>query len=143
MPIKLATLEHANAICRLVIEAREEFTWNAPPVKIVNTMRMLTAVLPEGYSGVMVEDNAVVGAVVLRKGAPWYSTEEIMIEVFTYVREGYNGIELLRGAVRCAQAFKLPLMLAQTSGIQVDRMVAMYKKLGFQIVGFAGVRMPP
>ena len=133
--IRPAKLTDLPRLCELAMEMHAESPFPLPPVnpdKLIKGLMRATVIVWEANEKIM-------GFIALQQGQFWYADESFVADLLFYVhpegRKSYAARDLIRAAQDYAKIKKLPLVLAPTNGVDVERKHAFYTRMGMRQLG--------
>lgn len=140
--LRAGTMDDILVISQMVQLASLTQAYKTAEFDTEKTMGVILRCIENGLCSVVIDNSkpgTICGCIMARVAAPWWSNEEMVFEVFTYMvpnyRRSLGGRLLYREfIVWCQQKRKIG-MIAQTSGHKISLLMKLWMRLGFQIVG--------
>ena len=133
--IRPAKLTDLSRLCELCMDMHAESPFPLPPVnpdKLIKGLMHSTVIVWEA-------NDKILGFIALNEGAFWYSDERFVADRLFYVhpegRKSHAGRDLIKAAQDYAKIKRLPLILAPTNGVDVERKHAFYTRMGMRQLG--------
>lgn len=92
-----------------------------------------------GTSIIAEADGQIVGCLLMQISATWYSKQRFMRGMGIFVRPdaraAWTGYRIMKAALRAARRYELPFVLVVTSGGDILRKDAFFRRLGMTAIG--------